>query len=130
MKQRVLRKLKSIAILMAVGFIYTIIYNLLGLGIPCPIHSVFHIYCGGCGVTRMFINLSQLRFYDAFSSNCVLFCMLPFALVFYIRHCYVYIRFGTVRLNRLEHILIWIAVIILLIFTVVRNLYPIDIFIP
>ncbi len=130
MKQRALKTLKPIAILMAVGFIYTIIYNIIGFGIPCPIHLIFHIYCGGCGVSRMFIHLLHLQFYEAFSSNCVLFCMLPIALILYIRHCYVYILYGQKELNKLERILTWTALVVLLIFTVVRNIYPIDILVP
>lgn len=130
MKERALNAVKPIAILLAVGFIYTIICNITGMGIPCPIHTIFHIYCPGCGITRMFRYLSQFKFYEAFSSNCVVFCMLPFSAAVYVHHCYRYIRYGKRKLSRLENILIWTAIVILLIFMVVRNIYPIDILIP
>jgi hypothetical protein len=130
MKERALVVVKPIAILLAVGFIYAIIRNFLGFGIPCPVYSIFHIYCPGCGITRMFLHLFKFHFYEAFSSNCVIFCMLPVAFVMYVRHCYIYIRYGKKSLSKLENILLWTAVAILIIFMVVRNIFPIDILVP
>ena len=130
MRKRVLTVMKPIAVLMAVGFIYLIVYNVLGYGIPCPIHAVLHIYCGGCGVTRMLVHLSRFEFAEALSSNCVLFFMLPAALVLYVRHTVRFIRSGRRGLSKAESVLTWTAVAVLLIFTVVRNVFPIDILVP
>ena len=130
MKRRALTVIKPIAILIAVGLIYLIIYCSTGFSIPCLIYSVFHVYCGSCGVTRMLVYLSKFQFYEAFSSNCLLMCMLPLLVFFYVRHSYIYIRYGKHGLERWEKIVLWVAVVSILIFAVIRNLYPIDILIP
>jgi hypothetical protein len=47
-----------------------------------------------------------------------------------IHHAYKYVRYGSAKLNKAENIGIWVAIVILLAFAVIRNLYPVDILIP
>ena len=115
---------------MAAGFLYILIRQTTGLYLFCPLHRFTGIYCPGCGVTRMFLHMLKWEFKEAFSSNCLLFCLLPFFTVGYIRHTYRYIRFGKKGLSKTENIFCWIVVILLLIFGFVRNLFPLDILVP
>ena len=130
MKQRFFKLVKPTAIILAIGFTYIIIHKLTGFGIFCPVNKFTHLYCPGCGVSRMFLHLIKLEFYEAFSSNCVLFCLLPVFAAAALWHAYKYIRFGKTKLNKAETVICWIIVGILLTFGVVRNIYPIDILIP
>lgn len=122
--------MKPIAILLAIGFIYVIFYLVTGFGIPCPFKAVTGLYCPGCGISRMFMNMLKLDFYAAFSSNCVVFCALPFFVAGVVRHCYRYVRYGTRELSKTENVLIILLVVILLVFAVVRNIFPTDILVP
>jgi hypothetical protein len=49
------------------------------IGIPCPFYEYLHIYCPGCGSTRLFRSLLHFDFYQAFRYNPLLFILLfPF----------------------------------------------------
>lgn len=130
MRQRLYRVIKPTAIVLAIGFIYLLIHEWTGFSLFCPIYRFFGVYCPGCGVSRMFFHLFRLEFGAAFSSNCVVFCLLPIGLITAGVHVYRYLRYGSAKLNRAEQIGVWAAIVILLVFAVVRNLYPIDILVP
>ena len=74
--------------------------------------------------------MSRLNFAEAFSSNCAVFCLLPVFLGFLAYHMYRYIRYGDRQLKRWENIVCYVCIGLLVVFGVVRNLYPIDILIP
>ena len=78
----------------------------------------------------MFLHMLKGEFKEAFSSNCVIFCLLPFFGVGYCRHVYRYIRFDKKGLSKTEDILCYIVIGILLVFGIVRNIFPIDMLIP
>lgn len=130
MKTRLIQTAKPTAILLAIGFAYMLFSELTGLSLFCPFWTFLHIYCPGCGVSRMLTNLAHLRFYEAFSSNCVLFCLLPVFAAVMIRHAYLFIRYGKKGFSRAETVAAWVIVGILLAFAVVRNIWRIDILIP
>ena len=130
MRKRVFRLLKPTVILLTIGFSYILIHELTGFTLFCPIKRFLGIYCPGCGISRMFFHLFRLEIAEAFSSNCVVFCLLPIALIMGLYHAYRYVRYGKTGLSRAENIGLWIAAVILIVFAVVRNLYPIDILIP
>lgn len=130
MKQRIIKLVKPTAIILAIGFTYIIIHKLTGFGIFCPYNKFLHIYCPGCGVSRMILHLLRFEFYEAFSSNCVLFCMLPVFIAAAVWHSYKYIRYGSAKLNKAENVICWIMAGILIVFAVVRNIYPVDILVP
>lgn len=130
MQKRFVRIVKPAVILLTIGFIYIIIHRLTGFALFCPIYRFLHIYCPGCGVSRMLLHLTRFEFAEAFSSNCVLFCLLPVFLFEALYHGYRYVRYGSGKLSRAENIGAWVIVGILVVFMIVRNLYPIDILIP
>lgn len=130
MRKRIFKVVKPTAIVLAIGFTYIIIHKLTGFALFCPYYQILHIYCPGCGVSRMLLHLMKLEFYEAFSSNCLLFCLLPIFTIAAARHVYLYIRYGKKGFSKLENVLCWIIVGLLLVFAVVRNIFPIDILIP
>ena len=130
MADRVKRIAKPTAIVLAIGFTYLLVHELTGFSLFCPFNRFLGVYCPGCGISRMFFHLFRLEFAEAFSSNCLLFCLLPIAIAEVVFHAYRYIRYGNAGLYKAERIGLWIVIALLIIFGVVRNLYPIDILIP
>ena len=130
MKKRFFRTMKPIAVILAIGFIYSLFYLIAGFGIPCPIKAATGLYCPGCGISRMFVALLHLDIPAAFSSNCVVLCLLPFYAIGYIRHCYLYIRYGRRGTSKAEDVLMIITIVLLFAFAVVGNIFPIDILVP
>lgn len=61
--------------------IYFFALNKINLQIQCPIYLVFHIYCPGCGLTRMIYSILKLEFYQAFRYNPLLFISLPIIII-------------------------------------------------
>ena len=130
MRERFLRIAKPTAIVLAIGFTYLLIHELTGFSIPCPFRFFLGIYCPGCGVSRMCFHLFRLEFYEAFSSNCVVFCLLPGAAVMCAVHAYRYIRCGDGKLRRFENIILYVVIALLLIFGAARNIWHYDILVP
>lgn len=125
-----MRLLKPTAGLLAIGFTYLLLRELTGLRLFCPVKRIFGIYCPGCGVSRMFSHLAHFEIAQAFSSNCVLFCLLPIALIAVGYHAYRYVRYGSGRLRRAETVGVYIIIGVLVIFGVIRNLWQIDVLVP
>lgn len=125
MNERIKKVVKPAAIVLAIGFIYLALHTFLGFSIPCPIHFTTGLYCPGCGVSRMFFNIFKLDFISAFKSNPVLFCALPVFSALFIYHIYKYLRFGKKGLSKWENILLYIFIGILVVFGVLRNIFPI-----
>lgn len=90
--------------------------------IPCIINSVFGIFCPGCGITRMFLSIIKLDFYQAFRYNIIVFLLLPL-FVFY-----GFLEFKNKQFNK-KNILnsekykfLWmIILIIVILFGILRN---------
>lgn len=125
-----MRIAKPTAVVLAIGFTYFLIHELTGFSLFCPIYKVFGVYCPGCGVGRMCVHLAHGELARAFSSNCVIFCLIPILLGFAIFHAVRYVRFGEKKMYKAERVGVWVLVALLLIFAVVRNLYPIDVLVP
>ena len=49
-----------------------------GVGLPCISQKLFHIYCPGCGLTRMLEAEMQGQWYQAFRYNSFFFITGPF----------------------------------------------------
>lgn len=121
---------KPIAVILVIGFIYTVIHYTTGFSLFCPFNRFLGVYCPGCGISRMFFNLFEFDFLSAFKSNCVLFCVLPVLFVFFIWHSYRYVRYGKRGISKWENRALYFLIAVLIIFAVVRNIYPADFLVP
>lgn len=130
MRDRIIKLSKPVAVVAAIGFIYLLLHELTGFAVPCPINLVTGLYCPGCGISRMFFCLFRLDFAGAFSSNCVIFCLLPVAVIAAVFHAYRYIRYGSGRLYKAENIAIYVIIAVLVIFGIARNIWHADWLIP
>ena len=119
-------KKKIIKILL--GCLLLIIYLILGkkfnIFIKCPIHEIFHVYCPGCGLTRMLLSLLKLDFYQAFRYNPLLFILLPFAIFLFIENIYSEYKKKKSIFKRIPNYIWYILIMILLTYGVVRNFFP------
>ncbi|MEE3427512.1 MAG: DUF2752 domain-containing protein [Ruminococcus sp.] len=125
MNERIKKVVKPAAIVLAIGFSYLLLHTVFGFSIPCPVHLTTGLYCPGCGVSRMFFSIFKLDFISAFKYNPVIFCALPVFSAMFIYHNYRYLRFGKKGLSKWENILLYIFIGILVVFGVLRNIFPI-----
>lgn len=80
--------------------------------IKCPIRLIFHIYCPGCGITRMFISLIKLDFYQAFRYNPLVFIIIPIIIInnFFVKNL------------KIKKIIWYILIILCIVFGILRNI--------
>lgn len=71
-----------IVTLVVIILIYISSHLLTNAGIPCLIKKITHLYCPGCGISRMFISLFSLNFYQAFRYNPLMFTYLILFIVY------------------------------------------------
>lgn len=68
--------LKIYSVILIIGIVYFIILKTTNIAIPCAYYSMTGMLCPGCGITRMFLNMSKLEFADAFFCNPVVFVLM------------------------------------------------------
>ena len=109
-------------------FIILIIYFIFGhfthLYIPCPFRTILHVWCPGCGITRMIISLFKLDFVTAFKYNQLLFILTPIGLVLYINYIYSEIKGKKSWYEKIDIKFFYAIIVLLLIFGVLRNFIP------
>lgn len=128
MRKRFLKIISMLAAVLAAGIVYYL--STFVISIKCPTKLVTGFYCPGCGVTRMFQHMIKLDFYSAFRSNCAVFVLLPFLLLFFAMRAYGYIKNGVPLYNKLMQVMIYTMIVILLIFGVLRNIPCFDFLAP
>ena len=121
-KERLIRKVKSGGLILAIGLAYYVFVTVSGFGIPCVINKVFDIYCTGCGISRMFVALFHGDIRSAAEYNLFALIFIVPALIFTAIRTVKYVRHNTTTYNRIEMALIIFAAICAIVFTVLRNL--------
>ena len=69
-------------IFVVIGFCFLLLYLKLGIYIPCLFRKFTGFYCPGCGITRMFLSILQLDFYQAFRYNPLVFMLFVGVILF------------------------------------------------
>lgn len=110
----------GIALILLFGY-YLFVKNT-GLGIPCPVQYFFHLQCPGCGITHMIFSLLQGDLVLAYHYHPVLLLTSPLILYLIIKMLHGYLFEKKVLWHRWENICIILLIIILIIFTIYRNL--------
>lgn len=112
--------LKIYCFILIIGILYFAALKLARFSFPCFFYSTTGMLCPGCGTTRMFLNLFELKFADAFFCNPVVFVLMLFWMMvsvlcfigkpkFITNHKFLYVTF-------------YITIFVLLLFGVLRNL--------
>ena len=114
--------LKSAAIILAIGIAYYIFVKITHLGIPCVFNLITGLHCPGCGISRMFISLASLNFKVAFQYNAFVMVIGPIAAIFVLRHYIKYILSGNQKSDKLETVLLIIALVLAIAFGILRNI--------
>ncbi len=122
MRNRVKKTLLTGAVVLLIGCAYLVLYQITGIGIPCPFRWVTHLNCPGCGVTRMLVSLFHFDFVSAFRYNACLLIMLPVLIGLFIRWVYLYIRTGSFRGTVFDQVINASCAVALLVWGVVRNI--------
>ena len=119
-----MKKITKYIIIFIIALSYLIIGNKFKIYIPCLFHEVTHLYCPGCGITRMLFSIIKLDFYQAFRYNMLLFILFPFG-SFLIIENYYSLAINKTPLYKKINSKVWIIlIIILLIYGLLRNIYP------
>ena len=103
-------------------FLYYKWYQGTGFAVPCFFHAITKLYCPGCGMTRWLTHLLQFEIQDAFRCNVAIFLLSPALLYIFTYSLYSYVRYGKVHFSKVQNILLFGCLTILILFGIVRNL--------
>ena len=119
-KSQLQKEIRYLLIILGIGFGYYLWLNFTHLGIPCPFRMITGWLCPGCGITHMLIALIHLDFHTAYLENPFLLLTFPFLIGQIIYQRYLQL---TKQVNpRWNQVLLWLYVIALIIFGILRNL--------
>ncbi len=119
-KSQLQKEIRYLLIILGIGFGYYLWLNFTHLGIPCPFRMITGWLCPGCGITHMLIALIHLDFHTAYLENPFLLLTSPFLIgeILYQRYLQL-----TKQVNpQWNQVLLWLYVIALIIFGILRNL--------
>lgn len=109
-----------IIVTIVIIFLYAISFFFTGEGLPCIILEKTGLYCPGCGISRMFISIIRLDFYQAFRYNPLIFILLITCILFGIVDTIYYIR-NKKHINIPNYIYI-ILLLIIIAYGIMRNI--------
>ena len=92
------------------------------LRFPVFFHAITKLYCPGCGMTRCLTHLLQFEIQDAFRCNVAIFLLSPALLYIFSYSLYSYVRYGKMHFSKVQNILLFGCLTILILFGIVRNL--------
>lgn len=121
MKERALEVARAFAVILGVGIAYYVFYRLTNIGIKCPTNLIFGVLCPTCGVSRMFLALSQLDLRGALYYNAAVLVLLPLLLSVLVSYYRTYIVTGERKLKRWHRVALVGAVVVLVTYGVLRN---------
>ena len=93
--------------------------------LPCPLYTLFHVYCPGCGAARALHSLLHGRFSQAFRFNGAFVLLFPLLTAYGIVWAVDFCRGRPSRINRrLPQPLLYGILGALLVYGVLRNYIP------
>lgn len=111
--------LKLYGWVLAMGFLFFIIYAVLGIEIACFYRATTGFKCPGCGLTRMCMSMLRLDFVSAFLYNPI--CFVLFFVWNIVGLLCVWGRFEFVTKPRFLFVLMWCSFAVLLVYGFLRN---------
>lgn len=122
MKKRMKKIIVRDIIIALLLICYAVIVITTGKSIPCFIHLLTGLQCPGCGISRMLISMLYGDFRTAFSFHPFLFITWPVLLTLLLNADYRYIKQGRANLISLMNLVAITYVVLLLVFSIWRNL--------
>lgn len=122
MKRRLINTTIVLLLIIFSGVTYALWCKATSWHIPCVFHKITGLYCPGCGITRMSLALLEGNFRVAFRSNAAVFILIPVGLMLLLKFIYHYIKFGNIQLSKVETSILWVIVVILITFGILRNI--------
>ena len=114
-------------ILIFVLIIFSYFFSLF-IHYECPIHKYLHLWCPGCGGTRMITSILQFDFYQAFRYNPLLFLFLIVGGIYGIILVFQAIKKKEILIPSYK---IWIFILVIfLLYFILRNIPSFSYFIP
>ncbi len=111
------------------GFLYLILVLLTPFRIPCIFHLITGLSCPGCGISRFFTELAQLRILSAIRQNLAVAILLPLWGVVGLVEFWFNPK-ALAKGSRLVDILTWGSVVLLTVFGILRNLPGLEFLLP
>ncbi len=115
-------KIIKLLLLFVLLIVYLLVGNYFHIYLACPIKKFTGLYCPGCGVTRMLLNILKGNFYQAFRYNVLVFISLPFFFFYYLYHLYCLSKNKTSKIQQLEPGIWYFLIVIFLIYGILRNI--------
>ena len=110
------KEMKLILLLISFLIIFSFLNKVFNFTIPCLFHEITNLYCPGCGITRMFLALFKLDFYQAFRYNPLVFILLILSIVYFLVK-----KIG--KLNfKLPNYIYYYLLFIVIIYGILRNI--------
>lgn len=110
------KEMKLILLLISFLIIFLFLNKVFNFTIPCLFHEITNLYCPGCGITRMFLALFKLDFYQAFRYNPLVFILLILSIVYFLVK-----KIG--KLNfKLPNYIYYYLLVIVIIYGILRNI--------
>lgn len=122
MKKRLYKLIKGYILIFAAGLLYALLFSEFNIKIPCIFNTITGYLCPGCGISRMCISILKLEFSEAFYYNKLIFLLIPLFCFFLLKWSIDYVKKGKITNNKVERIIIWIVIVLLVIFGIVRNI--------
>jgi len=117
-------KQQLLALGLAVAFcvIYLIFGDMFGVYVPCIFRKITHLYCPGCGITRMLAAILTGDFYQALRYNPLICILLPLAIVYLVDYLINQARGQKSLLVRTPNWVWILMIVVLVIYGIMRNL--------
>ena len=110
------KEMKLILLLISFLIIFLFLNKVFNFTIPCLFHEITNLYCPGCGITRMFLALFKLDFYQAFRYNPLVFILLILSIVYFLVK-----KIGKLNFKFPNYIYYYLLVIVI-IYGILRNI--------
>ncbi|MGN0558194.1 MAG: DUF2752 domain-containing protein [Acutalibacteraceae bacterium] len=90
--------------------------------VPCVFHTVTGLNCPGCGISRMCLSLLHGDVLSAIRYNLAVFVLSPLFLVLIVSQSVYYVKYGTKRLRIWQNIILYVCIVVLVFFGILRNI--------
>ncbi len=122
MKKRLYKLIKGYILIFAAGLLYALLFSEFNIKIPCIFNTITGYLCPACGISRMCVSILKLEFWEAFYYNKLIFLLIPLFCYFLVKWSIDYVKKGKITNSETEKIIIWIVIVLLVIFGIVRNI--------